>query len=314
MDKRIQQLSYSSMLTLHSCPRKFQLYRMNATEQPKDMDEQEMQSVTFAFGHVVGHGIQCALAGKSSEQVLLEMFLMWDCNLFAEDTRRKKSFWLAVSAIKQFMSMRENGLLAGWKVAEYQGLPACELSFSITLPHGFIYRGFVDAVLVNEETGQIKVLELKTTSSNNVNQAMYKNSAQAIGYSVVLDALFPEVSDYEVLYFIYKTKSAEFEALPFKKSYHMRALWIRELLLDVDTIKLYEDADIYPMRGESCFSFYRECEYFNVCQLATEALTDAITAEEIEAIEKNNCEYQINVSISDLISSQLVKHNDTISN
>ena len=31
IDYRIRQLSYSSLLTLHSCPRKFQLYKLRTT-------------------------------------------------------------------------------------------------------------------------------------------------------------------------------------------------------------------------------------------------------------------------------------------
>ena len=51
IDPRIKQLSYSSLLTLHSCQRKFQLYKLNTpTEQPEDIPG----SLTFAYGHCVG--------------------------------------------------------------------------------------------------------------------------------------------------------------------------------------------------------------------------------------------------------------------
>jgi hypothetical protein len=140
-----------------------------------------------------------------------------------------------------------------------------------------------------------------------VNSATYKNSAQAIGYSVVLDHLFPELSSYEVLYLVYKTKQKEFDPLPFTKSYLQRALWIRELLLDIDMISLYEDAEIYPMRGESCFNFFRECEYIYTCTLSTDKLTDKLTPEQEAKLLEKQTDYKIHITINDLITSQLRK-------
>jgi hypothetical protein len=152
------------------------------------------------------------------------------------------------------------------------------------------------------------VLEVKTTSSNTVSAATYKNSAQAIGYSIVLDSLFPELSSYEVQYLIYKTKSTDYEAMVFQKSYLDRALWIRTLLLDIETIKMYENANIYPMRGQSCNDFYRECEYFGICTLATEKIVAPLTAEETQLIQKrNDTEFEVVVTIQDLIDAQLSK-------
>lgn len=304
MDTRLKQLSYSSLLTLHSCPRKFQLDRLQAPQQDDDANK---SNVTFAFGHIVGLGIQSCFDNKTEDQIIWEMFLMWDIDLFEDNPKQVKSFWHGVAAIQSFISMREHGFLSGWKLVYFEDKPAVELSFLINFPDSFKYRGFVDAVLQNEKTGEIMVLEVKTTSGSTVNSATYKNSAQAIGYSVILDHLFPDLSSYEVLYLVYKTKSKEFETLPFTKSYLQRALWIRELLLDIECIKLYENADIYPMHGESCYNFFRECEYMYTCTLSTEKLTDPITPEQEQKILDTHETYQINLSIEDLIATQLRK-------
>lgn len=309
MDTRLKQLSYSSLLTLHSCPRKFQLDRLQA---PQQEDEANKSSVTFAFGHIVGLGIQSCFDNKTEEEIIWEMFLMWDIDLLEDNPKQVKSFWHGVTAIQKFISMREHGFLRGWNLvyipdSEGNNRPAVELSFLVNFPDSFKYRGFVDAVLQNEDTQEIMVLEVKTTSGSTVNAATYKNSAQAIGYSVILDHLFPELSSYEVLYLVYKTKSKEFETLPFTKSYLQRALWIRELLLDIESIKMYEDADIYPMHGESCYNFFRECEYMYTCTLSTEKLTDRITPEQEQKILDTHETYQISLSIEDLIATQLRK-------
>ncbi len=297
MDSRIQNLSYSSRLTLHECPRKFQLQKLQSETSHSEDHE---ASVTFAFGHIVGHGIQKVMEGLTEEQVVFEMFMMWEPDLLAENTKQVKSFWYGVLAVQKFISLRANGFLADYELVYYQDKPACELSFRITFPDGFKYRGFVDIVLKNKITGEIMVLELKTTSSSAMNPATYKNSSQAVGYSVVLDVIEPSLSSYKVLYLVYKTKSLEYEQLWFDKSYLMRALWIRELLLDLEIIKMYEEAGVYPMYGESCYSFYRECQYMGLCTLSTDKLIEP-------AGEPKEEQFQIELTLDDLITSQLSK-------
>jgi hypothetical protein len=209
---------------------------------------------------------------------------------------------MAVIAIQNFVNLRKSGFLEEYELVYYRGKPATELSFCINLPDGFRLRGFVDAVLKHKESGKVVVLECKTTGSVAINPATYKNSAQAIGYSIVLDVLYPELSSYEVLYLVYQTGAREYHPIPFTKNYLQRALWIRELLLDVEMIKLYEEAEVYPMHGESCVSFGRDCEYLQSCTLSTEFLTKKCTPE-----EEDKTEYQINLSLVDLLEAQLKK-------
>ena len=315
IDYRIRQLSYSSLLTLHSCPRKFQLNRLRSTHRA---EEDARSTITFAYGHVVGEAIQLALTGISKEQIIWRMFLMWHTDLLARDDKGNKSFWEACVALDKFMSLREQGFLNDYELVYFQGRPACELSFCIQLPDGFRLRGFVDAVLRHRISGKILVLECKTTGSSTLNPASYKNSAQAIGYSIVLDHLFPELSAYEVLYLVYMSKEREFNPIPFTKTYLQRALWIRELLLDVEIIRMYEDAGVYPMHGESCHQYYREseisvggqsmtirageCEFFQTCTLSTGYLTKPCTPE-----EEDKTEYQVVIGLADLLDTQLEK-------
>ncbi len=298
IDPRIRQLSYSSLLTLHTCPRKFQLYKLRSTYRTEELLK---STITFAYGHVVGEGIQLALQGKTENEIIWQMFQMWHTpELFHADEKAKKDFWSAVIAVQRFISMRESGFLDEYELVYHDGKPACELSFRINFPDGFALRGYVDAVLRSKETGKILVLECKTTGLTTVNPASYKNSAQAIGYSVVLDVLYPGLSSYDVLYLVYQTTQREFHPIPFTKNFLQRALWIQELLFDIETIKMYEEAQIYPTRGESCFSFFRECEYIQTCHLSTEFLTKPCTEKEMDTEE-----YQVNIGLEDLLNSQL---------
>lgn len=299
IDYRIRQLSYSSLLTLHSCPRKFQLQKLRTTHR---LEESLKSTITFSFGHVVGEGIANCLAGWSADRVIFQMFLAWHTNsIFDHDEKLNKSLWTAILAINRFIIIRDS-ILKDYELVYHDGKPATELSFSISFPDGFRLRGFVDAVLRHRTTGEIMVLECKTTGSRAVNPTTYKNSAQAIGYSVVLDHLYPDLSSYKVLYLVYSTTAGEYFPIPFTKTYLQRALWIRELLLDIETIKMYADAEIYPMRGESCMSFGRECEYINTCTLSTQYLTKPCTEE-----QQDKTEYQVVIGLQDLLESQLSK-------
>ena len=300
MDMRLKYISYSSLQTFHTCPRKYQLQKLQADATEDSFDE----SVTFLFGHIVGEGIQLVLQGLPEEKIIFKLFLAWKLDLFAEDAKRMKSFWYAITAVQSFISLRNAGLLSGYELYYHNGIPAVEFSFKISLPEDFYYRGHVDAVLVHSETGEVLVLEVKTSSATTINPAAYKNSAQAVGYSIVLDSLFPSLSSYKVCYLVYKTKSLEFEApFEFTKTHLQRALWLNELLLDTKTILMYEEAGTYPMRGENCLEFFRECKYFNICTLSTSHLSSPLSESKKDELE--NTPYTVNLTFEQLIYDQL---------
>lgn len=306
IDPRLKLLSHSSRTTLHKCPRKYQLYRLSSNRIAMSEQKEAEQSLTFAYGTIVGLGLQSCMEGKSENAIYLECFLEWEADLLFENERQNKSFWLAMFAVKKFIQLRERGFLADYELVEYLGKPAVELSFEIILPNGFRYRGFVDAVLKHKVTGEIMVLEAKT-SSGTANSSMYKNSGQALGYSVVLDILFPDVSAYEVLYLVYESKSYNYVELPFKKSLLQRALWLQELIIDCQMIELYDAYGTYPMHGESCFDFFRDCEYLGNCTLSTEHIAKPLTTAIVDKVAKDSDNYQFSVTFEELVESQISK-------
>lgn len=307
IDPRLQNLSYSGLQTLHACPRLFQLSRLNATTDSSDTAE---ESLTFLYGHTVGTGIQDIFLGLSEERVLFNAFLGWHLDLFAENIKQKKSFWTAMLAIQQFYRVAKSGAFKDYELVYHNEKPAIEFSFRVNLGDGFRLRGFVDVILRHRISGEVVVLEIKTSSAVNVNPATYKNSSQALGYSVVLDVLFPSLSSYKVIYYIWLTKSLTFERFDFTKSYIQRALWIREILLEKEKIQMYEAAGVYPMHGESCFNWYRECKFLNLCTMSTARLvrpfTD-LTPPEVAAVMEDDGRYMVELTVEQLIDNQLAK-------
>jgi len=279
------------------------VYKRQALAAEKETE----QGVTFAYGSAVGVGIASTLEEKTPEQVILDTFLEWDVDLLDETPRQKKSYWLAQFAVQKFIDLRAVGFLEDYELVTYKGKPATELSFQVLLPDGFIYRGFVDAVLKHKTTEEVMVLECKT-SSGTAQPAMYKNSGQAVGYSVVLDIMFPELSSYTVLYLVYETRSYSYVELPFQKSLLQRALWLQELLIDTKQIALYDSYHTYPMHGEACFDFFRECEYLSLCTLSTENLVKPLTQQIVSKIQADtDSAYEFTVSFEELVESQIAK-------
>jgi hypothetical protein len=199
--------------------------------------------------------------------------------------------------------MVEEGFLAPeYEVAYFDGKPAAELSFRIDLGDGFFYRGYVDLVLIHKPTGQYLILELKTSSANYVQPATYKNSAQAIGYGVVLDTIAPGVSSYGVQYLVYLTKLERFEGFDFPKTFRQRVQWIQDLLWDkkqiVDMNAFYGADGIWQVRGESCMNFGRECDYMDVCGLETSKLVSPL----LESQLVDPKEYMFNFTLEELLT------------
>jgi hypothetical protein len=251
-------LSYSTQLTLHGCPRRFLLDKLTA-----EAHSEQTSNVDFLFGHAVGAGVQNFLATQDADKAIFEAFISWKGDLFIEGSQRKrKSFWYAMTAIQQFASLN---ILDGWKLAVMgNGQPAIEVAFSLNLENGYRYLGHIDVIL--EKDGEFKILELKTTSATAVDEATYKNSAQAVGYSLVLDALKGK-PNYTVMYLVYKTSAQEFEILEFFKTRIQRASWLLQLQIDCNILDTFRQIDFYPMHGESCHNFFRQCEYFGMCDM-----------------------------------------------
>ena len=274
-DPRLYYLSYSSLLDLHNCPRKFQLNKLARSMAAAD---DPSSSVTFAYGHLVGAGVQSLLLGRSMEETVWECFLNWEADLLGENPWQNKDVWEALYCLQVFAGMYAGGFLSDYEVALVNGVPASELSFRITFPNGYKYRGYVDLVLRHIITGEYLVLEIKTTSAKYVKEESYRNSAQAIGYSIVLDRLFGDMSSYKVLYLPYLTGSRKFEPMEFTKLFSQRARWITELILDTSVADMYIEHNLFPMHGESCLSFGRPCNYYQNCTMDDKYLLSAYDA------------------------------------
>lgn len=296
------QLSHSSCVTLHRCPRKYELEKLSVRIQ--NWGEEDLD-----FGHIVGAGIQDYLITHDYKKAVFNAFLSWKGDLDENiDGKKKKSFWHAIHAIERFIPFADNDL-SHYVLATLNGRPATEVGFSIDCGDGFFYRGFVDAVMIHVPTNTLVVIECKTTRNQEVHEATFKHSGQALGYSLILDAIAAQLSEsgahvgsnYKVIYPVYKTSANEWESLEFGKSKTQRALWIRSLLIDKQHIQQYAEEGYFPMHGESCYDFFRACPFFGTCELSNKYIIGNEIQERVEKEDK----YDFHFSIAELIEMQL---------
>ena len=300
----LRTLSYSGLLTLHNCPRKFELQRLMPRTRVQEDDAGHL-----SFGTVVGNGIQEYLISGRLDRAIFRAFLDWK-EAIDEDkaARSNKTFWHAVRAIEKFVEFK-NTYLRAYDLAVFEGKPATELGFDIDFGEGFHYRGKIDALLIHRIKKEFLVLECKTTGLTVVDEAMYKNSSQALGYGLVIDKVAADLelsNSYEVLYPVYKTRQFEWHEFKFPKSAVQRAAWLQAILIDCGQISQFAEINYFPTHGESCYSFGRQCQFFGMCTLSNQTLFgDSLDSVEIKFDKPT--EYPFKFSIQELIAAQLEK-------
>jgi PD-(D/E)XK nuclease superfamily len=305
--------SYSLLGNLHKCPRLFELEKLQANSEVLAIDGQV--NLDFAFGHAVGAGIQTYAATGNLMAAQFAGFLAWRAPWDAEklDKRDKptgKSLAHAMHAIEKFSYFWEQELNE-YEVVRIDGKPATELAFAVDFQQPgtpFYHFGHIDTILMHKTRKTLAVWEGKTTSMENIDEAEFANSNQALGYSVVVDRIAQligaEGTEYEVLYIIFSSKSREFTLLPFGKTRTQRAEWLQDTLLDHSAIATYQRIGFYPKRGENCVNrFGRKCQWFGQCQMSNDTLFPGVSAPPLELVtDVESLDYQF--KLSELITAQ----------
>ena len=274
-------LSYSRQLTLHLCPRKYEILAKTKANMFEDC-------VTFAYGSCVGRGIQSILEGKSLERVIWDAICAYDYDIFAELTFNeidsKKSIFWAIDGLQKLYTLLNSPAnpLADWEVAciathNHEVKPAVELSFVVLGNDGYTYEGHIDIVLQHKKSKALAVLEIKTDGTQIIEPAKYENSNQALGYSMIVEQIakdqkIPVPTTFQVFYFVYGTRKQQYEVFTFTKPMSVRHRWILGLASDFNYIEQCETDYGYQMRGQSCFHFFKKCKALGRCTLSNDSL------------------------------------------
>lgn len=256
------QISHSSIELFNTCERKYQLTKLLENSHVKE------DAPHFSKGHAFGAMVQHYMLTGSEDQALFQAWLAYEPEL--EDPT--KGITLA-STIGLFDKVRDqlDLLRLDWEVAWFNGHPAIELSFKLIINENFIYIGFVDLVLQHRISRIYGVMEVKTTSlSVNDVEPLFKNSAQALIYSVILDAVAgEEQASADLIYPILQDVrgNVTFHVKTFRKTLLDRLHAFISIGLDVERITRCEELGVYPRRGSKCLAWNRPCIHFGTCNL-----------------------------------------------
>lgn len=267
-------ISHSMEEVLNSCPRKFQISKLAAGSSE---GRPRYNNVTFAFGHAVGAGVAVYDKTQSLRSAIWAAFLAWDIDLFAYEERRpprpdvNKSFAFVVYALEKYAIWYAENMMDQYEVVELEATVCVDLETQelglddeIQTPTQF-HTGHVDELLRHKVSGNLRVKENKTTSLTVVDPAMYANSNQTLGYSVVVSMF--GAAEYDVLYTVYSSTDMRWVSFDFPKSRLSRAQWLKTETQQADILRIYADDDFFPMRGGSCFAYNRQCEHFGSCNM-----------------------------------------------
>ena len=254
-------LSHSTLETLHTCERKFQLEKLLDNGAPREESEH------FSFGHAVGKGIASYMSYQDAD---LALFEAWH-DYWPEIETEKKNQWKAMNALLVAFNKLDD-FLQDYEVVSFDGKPATELGFRLDIDETYYFVGYVDVVVRNKWSGQYCIFEVKHTGLELHDlDPLYKNSGQALGYSIALDKIVGEqLSDYGVIYFVLqlgKGYTPKAHVLHYDKTLLDRLNWFLSLGLDVEGLKRMAELNVYPKRGGSCLNFMKPCPHFGVCGL-----------------------------------------------
>jgi hypothetical protein len=297
-------VSYSTFGNLHTCERKFALKKLHQAQVDEDGEFIPYTNIDFAFGKAIETGVQSTFLGKGIIETFFDMFLAWDMPLNAAHPKGyAKSFMDAYIAIEKFRLIK-NSIFQGWQIAYFKGKPAIELAMLIDIETGHYYVGHADIILYHPFEHRYRVLEIKTTGTKNLHEAMYGNSDQATGYSIMLDSIASDresTATFEVFYLVFATAMDEWKLYEFTKSRSMRAGWINTILLDIQRVNIYKQANYWPKRGGSCFDYFRPCEFYGICDLDMENFGKFVTLDK-EELDKH--EFDFKFKLSEIIQTQ----------
>jgi hypothetical protein len=305
--------SYSMESTLHECPRKYQIKKLQAATGTAA----RVQSVTFSFGHAVGAGVAEYDSTLDMDKAIWAAFLAWDVDLldietkgtYADGTGKPtgKSFAGAIWALQKYqLFVDEETNLRDYDAIKIEG------TIAVDFEDGHFYTGHIDELLQHRTTGSYLVKENKTTGFRSVDPVLYANSNQALSYAVVVDMLGG--SEFEVLYTVYSSSAQEWTQHRFVKNSLKKAEWLQTQLLMHQQLDSYSELDFFPKQGGSCFNYMRRCEFFDRCDinpttvynLRYSELSRITSKSDLDAIE--HIDYF--TTLSEIVKRQQEKLND----
>lgn len=267
-------VSYSSLNTFSSCPRKFEFSKLYS-RRARDFD-------TYAadVGTSLHKGYQEYLMSRDYDKA---MWALLESYPYEGAFYQEKDDRSIEAAIMTLEAMIESDDMLEWRVAEIKkpdGLvvPAIEVPFElilkgINLPdgRGIAVTGFIDALLRNVMNDRFRAWDIKTHRRTLADAtAKYKFDTQQVPYGIVLEHIQgSQVDEFEVCYLdtYVDLANPRVEVYSFLKDRDAVQEWLMNTVLKCQQIQRYMEMDYFPRTDGGCLAFNRPCFYLQPCEL-----------------------------------------------
>lgn len=298
-------LSYSSLGTLSSCPRKFEFDKLY----PKRVRDSD--SYAADVGSALHAGYQHYLTHGDKELAIWEFMQEFP---FADEWSQPndyRSFYASLATLEQ---MFDEAKMDEWELArikrpwspkeiasfaiaaatgnwqEPEGfdptgvvVPAIEVPFEIkfkglmiqpceSLPEGATISiiGYIDAVMQHRVTRAYRSLDIKTSRMNLADAtAKYKYDNQQTPYGIVIDHIAGgAVDEFEVYYLDCYIDLVEPRVTfyPFLRRHTDIEEWATNKAFQFQAIRQYAELGFFPRTDNGCLFYNRPCRYMEPCQ------------------------------------------------
>ena len=267
-------VSYSSLNTFSSCPRKFEFSKLYP-RRARDYD-------TFAadVGTCLYTGYQNYLMYRDEDQALWAALESYP---YEGAWHQEKDDRSVEAVIVTLQEMIESESMLEWRVAEIKKpdgevVPAIEVPFElrlkgITLPdgRGIAITGFIDALMRNVMTDRFKTWDIKThRRALKDATSKYKFDTQQVPYGIVLEHIQGNsIGEFDVCYLdtYVDLANPRVEAYTFEKDADAVQEWLMNTVLKCQSIQRYMEMDYFPRTDGGCMNFNKPCFYLQPCEL-----------------------------------------------
>lgn len=264
-------VSYSSLGTLRSCPRKFQANKF--FDHPARGDG----SVAIIAGHAIHAGYQNFLIHRSRGKAMLALAMEYKLQVCWESSN-DRSLEACLSTLD---AMIGSDAMLDYELAQIQcpdGVtrPAIEVPFALefeglSLPDGRQIRfiGYIDAVMRNLLSGIFKTMDIKTHRNNMKDRtASFKWDTQQLPYGLILEHFQGKTIDsFEVLYLDAYVDVLAPRVVPYKyvKTNDDIQDWLFGKIGQLSELIRFAKADWFPRADSGCVFYNSPCKYLEIC-------------------------------------------------
>lgn len=296
-------VSYSSLGTFSSCPRKFEFDKFY----PK-RDRSYEDNYAADVGKALHAAYQNYLIHGDQDKAILELMRTFPFELEYQQTNDYRSFDAALSTLEEMFAeirMDEYELaqikrpwtpneMADFAIRAAHGdpligveptglvVPAIEVPFEIRFkglvippcaryPEGanISIIGYIDAIMRHHMTGLYRTLDIKT-SRDNLKDATpkFKYDTQQVPYGIVVDHVAQGIVDeFEVLYLSCYVDLTEprVDLYPFMKRRYDVEEWAMNKILQFQNMAKMAASDFFPRTDNGCLFYQKPCRYLEPC-------------------------------------------------